>query len=234
MFTDCDAAILSGGLGTRLRPVVLDRPKVLAPLRKRPFIAHLLDQLADAGLPSVVLCTGHRGEQVRATLGDRHGPLKLAYSQEPAPLGTAGALRHALGRFCCGTVLVLNGDSYCDADLHNFLATHRERKARASIVLRHVEDAARYGSVQFNADGAITRFEEKNSSYGAGWINAGIYLLDRRLIEGIPEDRAVSIEREMFPAWVGEGFFGHLTEGRFLDIGTPESYAAAESLISLP
>lgn len=230
----CAAAILAGGLGTRLRPVVYDRPKVLAPLHGRPYIAYLLDQLADAGLRTAVLCTGDRGEQVRAALGRQHGPLQLSYSQEQTPLGTAGALRLALQDLPHSTWLVLNGDSYCEVDLPSFFAEHCERRALASIVLAHVADTRRYGRVQLADDGSAARFEEKAASSGPGWINAGIYLLHRTLLEGIPTEQAVSIEREMFPAWIGNGLFGHRCSGRFLDIGTPESYAAAESFFSVP
>ncbi|MBI4551835.1 MAG: nucleotidyltransferase family protein [Candidatus Latescibacteria bacterium] len=220
------AAILAGGLGTRLRTVVADRPKVLAEVHGRPFVTYLLDQLIVAGVRDVVMCTGYRGEQVRARLGDAYGALRLAYSQESFPLGTAGALRLALPLVKSETVLVMNGDSWCDVNLRDAWAEHRARGASASLVVTEVEDTGRYGRVCLDAHGLVIRFEEKGA--GTGWINAGLYFLSRRLLGTIPAGRPVSLEREMFPRWIGQGVSGVRVNRRFLDIGTPESYSMAE------
>jgi D-glycero-alpha-D-manno-heptose 1-phosphate guanylyltransferase len=234
-------AILAGGLGTRLRSVVSDRPKVLADVLGKPFLARLLDQLAEAGLDRVVLLTGYRGEQVRETFGDRYGTLSLDYSIETEPLGTAGALRLALPKlfpaaarkYATQSVLVLNGDSYCDADLRGFRAFHGKSRADGSLVLAQVADTARFGKVETAAHHRLLRFLEKQEAGGPGAINAGIYLLNRPLVEEIPEGRAVSIEREMFPEWFRtRKMLGFACEGAFLDIGTPESYQAAEQFFA--
>jgi NDP-sugar pyrophosphorylase family protein len=227
-----DAAILVGGLGTRLRPVLSDRPKPLAPVNGRPFIAFLLDQLAGANLGYVILCTGYGADQMRSTLGDSYRSLEIVYSQEPDTLGTAGALRFAASRFRSDTVLVLNGDSYCNVDLMAFSDWHRQHQGVASIVLTEVRQADRFGSVDTAPDGRIVKFGEKVTSPASGWVNAGIYLIARQLIEEIPPDRAISLEREVFPAWIGRGFYGYLHRGVFLDIGTPESYAQAAQLFA--
>ncbi len=224
--------ILAGGLGTRLRPVVADRPKVLAPVLGRPFLAYLLDQVATAGLRDVVLCTGYLGEEVRIAFGDAHGHVRLAYSRESSPLGTAGALRAALPLVSTDTMLVLNGDSYCEADFRALEAFHRASGAVATIGLVQVADTRRYGRVQTDAAGRVLGFEEKGTAAGPGWINAGLYLLERRLVQSIPAKGPVSLEREVFPAWIGRGLHGHRSEGRFIDIGTPESYAAAEAFFA--
>jgi NDP-sugar pyrophosphorylase family protein len=126
-------------------------------------------------------------------------------------------------------VLVMNGDSYFDADVPAFFAWHVERHAEGSILLCEVADVARFGQVQSDAAGAVVAFDEKGSGRGRGWINAGIYLLSRRIVESIPSGRPVSLEREVLPAWIGRGLLGCRAAGRFLDIGTPESYAAAEA-----
>jgi NDP-sugar pyrophosphorylase family protein len=147
-------------------------------------------------------------------------------------LGTAGALRFAVERFQSDAVLVLNGDSYCDVDLKEFCRWHRQREANASIVLTKVDNSDRFGSVHTNPDGMITRFGEKVALQTGGWINAGIYLLARRLIEQIPAQRPVSLEREVFPEWIGRGFYGYQHLGLFLDIGTPESFAGAAQLLA--
>lgn len=226
------AAILVGGLGTRLRPVVSDRPKVLAEIHGRPFLAYLLDQLARAGITQVVLCTGYLGEQVQAQFGNAYRTLRLKYSPERMPLGTGGTLRLALPLIDSPVALALNGDSFCDANLNFFWDWHCQSGARATLLLTHVADAGRYGQVQVQANGAISGFREKQQQGGPGWINAGVYLIDRDWLADIPSDRAVSLEREIFPAWVGRGLYGWQSEGRFLDIGTPEAYAAAQTFFA--
>ncbi len=223
-------AILVGGLGTRLRPVLSDTPKVLAPVGGRPFLTYLLDPLSAAGVRKVVLCTGYLAEQVHSAVGERYGDLQILYSQENQPVGTGGALRLALPLLESDPVLVMNGDSYCDLDLPAFLAWHRQRDSLASLALVHLQDTARFGRVSFEAGGAIISFGEKESK-GSGWINAGVYLLSQRLLNTIPQDRNVSMEYDIFPKFVGKGLFGYPEGRRFLDIGTPVSYAEAESVL---
>ena len=228
----CTAVILAGGLGTRLRSVVADRPKVMAEVRGQPFLTYLLEQLAQAGFKHTVLCTGYLGEQVKATFGDTYSSLHLEYSQESSPLGTAGALQLALPLFQSDRVLVVNGDSFCHANLREFWAWYTAKGAEAALLLTQVADTKRYGRVQVEPSGQVLKFEEKGDTEGAGWINAGIYLLERRLLSTIPKSRAVSLETEMFPKWIERGLYGYCSPGRFLDIGTPESYAIAEQFFA--
>ena len=222
-----EAAVLAGGLGTRLRSSVADRPKVLAEVLGRPFLAFLLDQLERAGVRRAVLCTGYLGEQVEAALGKRHGGLELAYSREARPLGTGGAVRLALEHLSGNPVLVLNGDSYVDADLAELARVHRENDPAGTLLLKHVEDAGRYGRIERDGSGRVRAFREK-TSLGAGWINAGVYVLDRALLKSIPRGEVVSLEQDILPVWVSKGLGACETGGRFIDIGTPEAYAAAE------
>jgi NDP-sugar pyrophosphorylase family protein len=227
--TDVAAAILAGGLGTRLRTVVADRPKVMAPVRGRPYLTYLLDQLVRAGIHEVVVLTGYLADYVQAMLGESYRGLRLFYSPEPEPLGTAGALRWALPMLQCPTVLVLNGDSYCDVSLADFWAFHCGQAADLSLVLTLVADSSRYGKVHVAASERVLEFEEKKAAIGPGWINAGIYLLDSLLLQEIPAGRPVSLEREMFPLWAkSKTCCGFRSASRFLDIGTPDSYTAAE------
>ncbi len=230
-FADTTALVLAGGLGTRLRSVVSDRPKVLARVAGRPYLAHLLDQLADAGLRRVVLCTGYRADQIQLSFGARYRELDLLYSEEGQPLGTAGALRLALPHADSETLLVLNGDSYCAADLSAFWCFHEghSRSApSASLVLTEAAETCRFGRVDINSKGAVTRFLEKGDAGGPGLINAGIYLLDRALVESIPAAQPVSLERDVYPNRIARGLYGFATSSAFIDIGTPESYAAAD------
>lgn len=222
------AAILAGGLGTRMRSVVADRPKVLAEVCGRPFLTYLLDQLMGAGIEFAVLCTGYLGEQVQAKFGDRYNGIRLAYSQESAPLGTAGALRLALPQFNSDQVLVLNGDSFCAAGLRSFWEWHCARESEVTILLTQIADAARFGRVQLNGQDRIIRFEEKTEKAMSGWINAGIYLIKREFLEAIPVGKPVSLEREIFPTLLNSRFYGYRCQVDFIDIGTPEAFEDAQ------
>jgi NDP-sugar pyrophosphorylase family protein len=208
---------------------------VLAPVRGRPYLTYLLDQLAEVSVREVVLLTGYQADQVYRCLGEEYRGMRLVHSPEPSPLGTAGALRSAVARFSTATVLLMNGDSYGEVDLAAFRAFHRRRAADLSLVLAWAPDTARYGRVCLGDGGRVTRFGEKAEA-GGGWINAGIYLVRRDLIGEVPAGRAVSLEREMLPGWAsrGKGVYGFRGAARFIDIGTPESYAAAETFFQRP
>lgn len=221
------AAILAGGAGTRLRPVVSDRPKPLAEVQGRPFVTFLLDQLWEAGIRRVVFCCGYRGDQLQSTLGDTHGPMQLVYSQETEPLGTAGALRLAVPLLHSEFVLAMNGDSFLDIDLVDLWSWYRQQGAPIALAVAEVSDAGPFGSVLIADDGAVLGFTEKAEVGGRGWVNAGIYCLHRSVLQGIPPGRAVSLEREMFPSWIKTGMVAFRSNGKLLDIGTPVSYAAA-------
>lgn len=227
------AAILAGGLGSRLRSVVSDRPKVMAEIGGRPFLEYILNKLEKAGVGQVVLCTGHMGEIIRDTFGNAHGRLGLYYSQEMVPLGTGGAVRYALNLLDSESVLVMNGDSYCDADLNTFWEFHQSKGAKATLLLvKSADRGRRYGHVRINPKGQVVSFDEKSADAADGWINAGIYLLKKELILSIPEGKRVSLEEEMFPPWIGMGLYGFQSDGPFIDIGVPEDYSRAEQIMS--
>jgi D-glycero-alpha-D-manno-heptose 1-phosphate guanylyltransferase len=228
-FSKVTTAVLAGGLGTRLRSVVDDRPKVLAQVGSRPFLAYLLDQLVASGCRSVALCTGYLGEQVSGVFGKNYGPLRLSYSQEREPLGTAGALRLVLSHIESDPILVMNGDSYCDIDLKAYGGWHYQRKAPVSMALARVARSGRYGQVKLDAGGQVFEFAEKHEQSGAGWINAGIYLVSQQVLQSIPAEGCISLERDVLPRWVGHGLCGYMSLRPFLDIGTPEDFAAAEN-----
>ena len=226
------AAILAGGLGTRLRSVLGDRPKVLAKVRGRPILQYLLDQIAYLEIRRVVLCTGYFGEQIESYFGNSYGSLHLVYSRELSPLGTAGALRLALPLFQSDSVLVLNGDSYCKADLRSFWSWHCLRGAEGTLLLVETSDTGRYGRVETDEKGLILRFDEKINKGGRGWINAGTYLLGNRFLQSIPDRYPISLEQDILPSWIGGKLYGYKSKGQFLDIGTPESYILAEEFFT--
>jgi D-glycero-alpha-D-manno-heptose 1-phosphate guanylyltransferase len=222
------AIILAGGFGTRLRSAVSDQPKVLAKVGGRAFLTYLLDHLASFDIRNVVLATGHMGDQIRTTFGNHYGLIRLFYSHELSPLGTAGALRIALPLLKSNPVLVMNGDSFCPVNLQAFLDWHHARNAKATFLLTEVPDPSRYGQVDLSADQRISKFVEKGTNGNPGWISAGIYLIQRRLLSTIPEEHPVSLEKDMFPNWMKQGIYGYRVHEKFIDIGTPESYSAAQ------
>ena len=218
------ALILAGGLGTRLRDALPALPKVLAPVGGRPFVTYLLDVLAKAGQSRVVLCTGYRADEVERALGARYAGLDLVYSHEESALDTAGAVRRALPLLETQTALVANGDSLCEADFEAMWSSHRARRASATILLTGRSERGAFGSVDIGAEDRVIRFEEKVEG-DARFINAGVYLLERDVLEGITPERRVSFERDVFPPMVAAGtLFGFPAGGRFIDIGTPRTY----------
>lgn len=225
--------VLAGGLGTRLRPAVKDVPKPLAPVAGRPFLEYLIAQGRRSGCGDVVLCVDDRADLVRRHFGDGSAfGVTIRYSVERERLGTAGALRLALD-LLPAEFLVFNGDSYCVFDARALEARHRARGGSVTIVVAEVDERSAFGSVELDPRDRIVRFVEKGAARGRGYVNAGVYLLSRSVIEAIPSGRPVSIEREIFPSLADLHAFR--SSGPFVDIGTPESYAAAQAVLpSLP
>ncbi|HCX34360.1 MAG TPA: D-glycero-D-manno-heptose 1-phosphate guanosyltransferase [Rhodocyclaceae bacterium] len=225
-----EAIILAGGLGTRLRSTVPDLPKPMAPVGARPFLAHVLDQLVQAGFESVVLAVGFRHEAIRAHFGDGYRNLVLRYSVESEPLGTGGAIRLACGQVSGEEVFVLNGDTYLRADYRAMLDAHTSAAARLTIAACHVQDVARYGALEIEG-GIVRGFREKGSS-GPGWINAGTYVLGRALRESLPKAGAFSFEQDVLVPEVG--ILRPLVfeaDGPLIDIGVPDDYARAQEVL---
>ncbi len=226
------AVILAGGLGTRLLPAGLDRPKVLAPVDGRPFVAWVLDWLARSSVERAVLCTGIGASAVQQALGESHGPLELVHSPEPSPLGTGGALRHALEHLPRGPLLVLNGDSFCPLDLHALWSAHLLHPAHATLAVHAVAEASTYGSVLVDPTGAVLDFREKDGRPEPALVNVGVCVLERALLERIPPDHACSLERDLLPEWIRRHHvFAYRSVSPFHDIGTPERWRAAAEFI---
>jgi len=226
------AIVLAGGLGTRLRNVIGKSQKVITEVHRRPFITFILDQLISAGLNHAVICTGYQGNELAVRLGNAYGPLTLYYSHEIEPLGTGGTLRHALPLIASDDALVMNGDSLCTVDLAAFYAYHKSTHAQASMLLTHVHDNRRYGSVYIDVHCRIRRFCEKDEDSGnSEWINAGIYLMQRDLIATIQGTSFISLEKDIFPRWTEKHFFAYPCNASFIDIGVPESLKKAEQFL---
>lgn len=223
------ALILVGGRGTRLLPLTSETPKPVVTLVDRPFLAYAIEWLAGHGVDQVVLACGFRSDRLREVLGESHvAGVEIRYVEEPEPLGTAGAIRHALplleDRF-----VALNGDLLTDLDLGSLMDFHETKEARATIGLQAVADTTGFGVVTVEATGEVSGFREKPGpdESAAGLVNAGVYVLEREVVEAVPEGRAVSIEREVFPGLAGNGLFGLALDGYWVDIGTLERYLEA-------
>ena len=220
------ALILAGGEGTRLRPLTTTVPKPVVPLVDRPFIAFMLDWLRAHDVHDVVMSCGHLASGVRNVLGDGSAyGIMLRYVEEPRPLGTGGALKYAAA-LLDDRFLMLNGDVLTDIDLSAQVAQHERTGARATLALTPVDDPSNYGLVRTTDGGEVTEFVEKPApdQIDTRNISAGAYVLERSVLDLLEEDQPASIERDVFPRLVGQGLYGFVSNGYWLDIGTPERY----------
>jgi len=225
--------ILAGGKGTRLQSVVSDRPKPMAEVAGKPFLEWLVLTLKAQKVQRIVFCTGYMNEAIAAYFGDGNPwGIKIAHSPELQPLGTGGAVRLALDLVESEQFFVLNGDSYCRADLQSLITFHQEKQAIATLLLTSMADCRRYGSVVIDNQGQIQAFQEKSPEQRPGLVNAGIYVLKRNAIAALPLERAISLETEFFPQLINQGLYGTVGTGALLDIGTPESYATSEQFLA--
>ncbi len=222
------AVILVGGKATRLLPLTSKTPKAMVPVLNVPFLEHVIRHLAKHQINEIVLAQGHLAPPMADYLGDgsRCG-VKLFYSYEKEPLGTAGAVKNA-EKFLAGPFLVLNGDVFTDLDFSAMLAYHQEKKAKITIALTPVEDPTSYGLVETKPDGAITRFLEKpgRDQITTNMINAGTYVLEPEVLSRIPVQLQFSFEHEVFPPALarGEPVFAYASAAYWIDIGTPAKY----------
>jgi mannose-1-phosphate guanylyltransferase len=220
------AVILVGGEGTRLRPLTSTVPKPVVPLVDRPFIAYMLEWLGRHGVDDVVMSCGFLATAVRNVLGDgsQYG-LRLRFIEKPEPRGTAGALKYAED-LLDDRFLMLNGDVLTDIDLTAQIAQHDASGATGTLALVAVDDPTGYGLVRLDDDHAVLEFVEKPSAdqIDTKLISAGAYVLEHSVLDLIPPDRNVSIEREVWPQLVGAGLYGFAADAYWLDIGTPERY----------
>ncbi len=223
--------LLVGGMGTRLRSVLSDKPKPLAPVGDIPFLELLVLQLRSQGFRHLIMCSGYQAAQIQEVFGDgRKWSVKIDYSQETRALGTAGAIKLA-GRFPLQApdFVVMNGDSFLELDLRQLIQFHRGHGGWASIAVRRVSDATRYGTVQLDQNNRVVRFSEKMGIPKPGIINGGVYVFNRDVLPSIP-DGPSSLEKDVLPELLSHGVFALEQSGMFIDIGTPEDYARAQAL----
>jgi NDP-sugar pyrophosphorylase family protein len=223
------AILLAGGKGTRLRPLTIHTPKPIVPIFNRPFLHYQLDLLKQVPeIDEVILSLNYQPRRIEEIFGDGHDSgLGIRYVVEPTPLGTAGAVRYA-GESLRESIVVFNGDVLTQVDLAQVIALHRERKAKATIVLTPVDNPTAYGLVETDEHSNIRRFLEKPSAdeITCDTINAGIYVLEPETFDRIPKDTPWSIERSFFPSLIDrcETFVAYVYRGYWIDIGTPDKY----------
>lgn len=237
---DLEAVILAGGFGSRLKPVVSDRPKPMALVGGKPFIEWILLELYQVGVRRVIISIGYLGEQIQSYFGDGgQWGLDIVYAQESEPLGTGGAIQSALPYIRGESFLVLNGDSLCQFKPQRLMEMRDHYQAKAVIWLAQVENSdsplerlhQRYGSVEIDKNNAIVGFYEKSKRVNTGLINAGVYLLTKDIFAHRLEKIPCSIEKDVFPHLVGSELYGVVGDDIFIDIGTPESYLGANSFL---
>jgi len=229
---DIDAAVLAGGLGTRIRRVLGGTPKLLADVGGRPFLDILVARLRRFGARRLVLGLGHGAHKVTAHL-EAH-PIKgmdTVVAIEPKPLGTAGALRFLRPHVGSDLAIVLNGDSFVGADLCDFVAAHRRSGAGASVLCVEVADGRRFGRVEVGRDGRVRAFREKESKR-AGVVNAGVYLFTAAALDRIARMPGDSLEKDVFPKLLESGVNAVVCAAPFVDIGTPKGLKAAAQVIA--
>ena len=222
------AVILIGGEATRLRPLTCNIPKAIVPVLNTPFLEHIIQYLSSHQVKSIILAQSRLSQPIESYLGDgSQFGVKLNYSIEDAPLGTAGAVKNA-EKYLDETFLVLNGDTFNDLDITAMIDFHLKTKAKATIASAPVDDPTSYGLVETDAKGRVTRFLEKPSwsQVTTNMINAGTYVLEPEVLARIPSQANFSFERELFPLLLekGEAIYAYPSSAYWIDIGTPEKY----------
>lgn len=226
-----EAIILAGGLGTRLRKIVSDLPKPMAPVNGKPFLQYQLQWLSKHGAGRIVISAGYRSDAIKNYFGNSFGRIPLEYAVEEKPLGTGGALIHSLKFTKGGNVLIINGDTWFPIDLNEFCSRHTGYGHVFSIALKRMHDFSRYGAVETEGF-TITAFREKKQ-LSEGLINGGIYLAKRDFFEARVFPEQFSLENDLLPREAGTGTLkGMIFDDPFLDIGVPEDYSAAGSIIT--
>ena len=224
------ALILCGGLGTRLREAVPDRPKSMAPIRGKPFLELLIRSLKEKGVTDFILATGHMSEQIEAYFDNgKCWDVSVRYSREAQPLGTGGAVKLAESKLA-DRFLVMNGDTFVDFDPAALEKKLEETGAPLVLALREEAHPERYGAVDIDAAGKVRAFVEKGVKQGR-FINVGVYLVRKEALALIAADRAVSLEKEWMPKLMERGIYGVEMKGLFIDIGIPEDFNRAQDLL---
>lgn len=223
-----EAIILAGGMGTRLKSVVKEVPKPMAPINDRPFLEYLLDHLIKYGIQRVIFSVGFKSNIIADHFGEKYNNCTLAYVYEDEPLGTGGAIKEAMKSVNSDHVLVTNGDSLFITDIQGQFVFHQNREADVTLGLKSMIDFDRYGTVIADNDSRIHNFREKEA-VSNGLINGGVYIFNVEAFTSIDFPKKFSVENNYFQTHTKEcKFFGYQSDGYFLDIGIPADFAKAQ------
>jgi mannose-1-phosphate guanylyltransferase/phosphomannomutase len=230
------AVIIAGGLGTRLRPLTYNTPKPIVPVANVPFVVHQIEHLVTHGVTEIILNLHYLSNEIKKILNDgKQWGIKINYSIEEHPLGTAGAVKNAEQFFDKGPMIVFNGDILTDINISKLVSYHQEKNARVTLALTEVEDPTSFGLVLTDKDGRVNKFIEK-PNWGmvtAKTINAGIYVIDPKIFKEVPKGQEYSFERQLYPSLLakGERVYGYLSGAYWIDIGNPEKYKEVHQAI---
>ena len=227
------AILLVGGMGTRLMPLTSKTPKPMLQVAGVPFTEHQIRKAAQAGISEIVLATSYKAELFEPYFGDgRKFGIKIKYAVEESALGTGGGIRNAAALLDdCDQVVIFNGDVLSGHDLSAQIQFHINNKAEITLYLTKVTDARAYGCVELTADNQVKSFLEKMENPVSNMINAGCYIFNRKIIDQIPANKVVSVERDTFPSLLSSGakVYGYLDNSYWLDIGNPEALVKASA-----
>jgi len=227
-----EAIVLAGGLGTRLKGILPDIPKSMAPVSGRPFLSYLLDNLVKEEISKVIISVGYLKDHIISYFGYSYDSLKIEYAIETNPLGTGGAIKSALNQTINNEVFVVNGDTFFNPNLKEMEQLHFKSGADITLAVKYLENTSRYGKVLTDNNGRITEFKEKNSAEDDGCINGGIYLINRRIIDDFHSEK-FSVENDIFSTSCKKLHLqAFQSDAFFLDIGIPDDYNLAQALIN--
>jgi D-glycero-alpha-D-manno-heptose 1-phosphate guanylyltransferase len=225
-----EAIILAGGFGIRLQPVVSGLPKPMAPVNGRPFLEYILDYLIKQSIDRCVISVGYKKESIINHFRHHYHSITINYAIEEEPLGTGGGIRNSFLSILGDRAIVMNGDSIFLVTLNNMLHAHLKKRAEVTIALREISDTGRYGRVTMNHRRRISGFEEKRSQGKPGYINTGVYIIEKKFLMGSQLTGAFSLEKDCFERCTATNrIYGYPMQGYFIDIGVPEDYERAQN-----
>ncbi|MCF6149098.1 MAG: NTP transferase domain-containing protein [Candidatus Kuenenia sp.] len=229
---DIDVIILCGGYGTRLREVINNVPKPMAEINGKPFMDILLNYISSFGFTRYILCIGYKGDVIRDYYENKNNILKFLFSEETEAMGTAGAIKKTETLIQSDFFLTINGDSLCKINIQEFFKFHLFKNAFASIALITKDKSVDCGIIKLNNSGRITGFHEKIITNETSFVNAGMYIFNRKIFSFIPENKKYSLETDLFPNLVNhKDIYGFKTQEQLFDIGTPERYQIAKKYL---
>lgn len=232
-YSSHEVIILAGGMGRRLSTVLEGRPKPMLPILGKPLLEWMILRLRGEGFKGFILSVGYRREAVEGYFGSGDGwGVSVRYVREESPLGTGGALKMALREIRTADALVMNGDTFCMCDIGDFYRFHSLHRAAVSLCCVRVDDASRYGTVRLGPDSRVESFVEKGNAEGRGYINAGMYWMQRSFGEHIDDRVPLSLERDVFPSCAGGELRAYCTEADFIDVGTADSLARTPAFLA--